>query len=125
MMDYHIHQLQQHHMLKHPPVPKKTSSKAVSNFKTILAKQECLKLSKHAAIRLQERNIHIGEKQWQTISQKVVEARQKGITDSLVVTNDAALLVSTANNTVVTAMGRNEATSRIFTNINGTILINE
>ena len=46
-----------------------------------------------------------------------------GVTDSLVLTKEAALVVSAKNNTVITAMGRDEASSQIFTNINGTILI--
>ncbi|HET7657976.1 MAG TPA: flagellar protein, partial [Bacillales bacterium] len=56
---------------------------------------------------------------------KVLQARQKGITDSLVVTKNAALVVSAKNNTVVTAMDRKEASTHIFTNINGTILMDE
>lgn len=53
------------------------------------------------------------------------EAKQKGVTDSLIMADDAALLVNTKNNTVVTAMDRDEAASKIFTNINGAIVINK
>ncbi|WP_156289068.1 TIGR02530 family flagellar biosynthesis protein [Oceanobacillus salinisoli] len=124
-MDHRIHQVSQQYALQIPTVkkPVKTESKAV--FKDILAEQEVLKVSKHASERMSQRNIQIDEKQWQTIETKIEEARQKGITDSLVVINDAALLVSAENNTVVTAMDMEEASSRIFTNINGTILIND
>jgi flagellar operon protein len=124
-LDHRIHQVPQQHALSIPAVNKSEKNVSV-NFKDILAKeQQGLKISKHAVERLNERNISINENQWRTIEQKVHEAKQKGITDSLVVMNEAALLVSAKNNTVVTALDRDEATSRIFTNINGTILINE
>lgn len=84
-----------------------------------------LNISKHAEQRMNERNIKVGPSQWQTIHQKVLQAKQKGITDSLVVTKNAAFVVSAKNNTVVTAMDRKEANTHIFTNINGTILMDE
>lgn len=84
-----------------------------------------LNISKHAEQRMNERNIKVGPSQWQTIHQKVLQAEQKGITDSLVVTKNAAFVVSAKNNTVVTAMDRKEANTHIFTNINGTILMDE
>lgn len=124
-MDHRIHQLQQHHAMPLPTVKKPDSKSESNSFKDILAGAQELKVSKHAKERLIERNISIDEKQWQEISQKMGEAKQKGVTDSLVLTNDAALLVSMKNDTVVTAMNKAEATSRVFTNINGTILINE
>ena len=46
-----------------------------------------------------------------------------GVKESLVLVDDAALIVSAKNNTVITAMNRAEATAQIFTNINGTILM--
>ncbi|ASN05722.1 TIGR02530 family flagellar biosynthesis protein [Virgibacillus necropolis] len=125
-MDHRIHQTKSH-ALQFPNVNKPLSKQQSTsvNFKDMLVDAQTVKVSKHAKERLQERNITFNDKQWQTITEKMVEARNKGITDSLVVTNDAALLVSTKNHTVVTAMNREEATNKIFTNINGTILINE
>jgi len=108
------------------PSPKQLNkSNPGVEFKQLLQEEETLKVSKHAAKRLDERNVAINESQWQAINEKIHEARKKGITDSLVVLNDAALIVNAKNNTVVTAMDKQEATSRIFTNINGTILMDE
>lgn len=95
------------------------------SFKDVLDQQHQLKISKHANERMSERNISINEKQWQLIQGKMNEAKDKGVTDSLVVLKDAMLVVNTTNNTIVTAMDRDETTSKIFTNINGTILIQE
>ncbi|MCT2534527.1 flagellar protein [Aquibacillus koreensis] len=121
-MDHRIQQVHRHALLpnKTNTVTKQHPTKA---FKDVLSDVQELKISKHAKERLAQRNITIEDTQWEKISEKVAEAKQKGISDSLVVLSNAALLVSAKNNTVVTAMDRSEATSRIFTNINGTILL--
>ncbi|MYL33147.1 flagellar protein [Pontibacillus yanchengensis] len=125
-MDPRIHQLQ--HKPLQLPKTKTTnvSSSNTASFQEVLQKEvESLTISKHARTRLQERNIHIQDNVWETISSKVKEAKAKGVTESLVVTKDAALVVSAKNDTVITAMDRKEAASQIFTNINGTILMED
>lgn len=116
-----IHQL--HQSLPNPSKPQAKNSGI--SFKDVLHDVQNLTISKHANERLENRNISIDEKKWQQISEKMIEAKKKGVTDSLVVTNDAALVVSTKNHTVVTAMARDEASAKIFTNINGTIVMND
>ncbi|WP_117169705.1 TIGR02530 family flagellar biosynthesis protein [Paraliobacillus sediminis] len=121
-MDHRIQQVHQGALL--PKSRSNIQKKQVgTSFQDVLSNVNTLKISKHAQARLTERNIKIDDSKWQQISDKVNEAKQKGITDSLVVTDEATLLVSTKNNTVVTAMDRAEAQSRIFTNINGTIVV--
>lgn len=82
-----------------------------------------LKISKHANDRLMERNIHISDQEWQVVTNKVFEARQKGVNQPLVLMDQAALIVSAKNATVITAMERTEAKEQIFTNIDGTIVL--
>ncbi|MBD8068294.1 TIGR02530 family flagellar biosynthesis protein [Bacillus sp. PS06] len=82
-----------------------------------------LRVSKHAQKRLDERNISLQSSEWTRIGELLKDARAKGINDSLVLTNDAALIINAKNNTVITAMDRTEAKSQIFTNINGTIIL--
>lgn len=82
-----------------------------------------LKISKHASDRLAERNIHISEVEWAHITDKVNEAKSKGIKESLVLMEQAALIVSAKNATVITAMDRMEAKDQLFTNIDGTIVL--
>lgn len=113
------------------PTQLQTKAKQVQTasnpFQTILRQQidsqNELKISKHAEKRLEERGISIEPEKWQVIQNKVQEAKQKGVNDSLVILNNAALIVNAKNNTVVTAMNRNETEGQLFTNINGTILI--
>lgn len=95
-----------------------------AHLQTSIGALDKLSISKHANERLQQRGIVIDETKWQQIEAKVKQARNMGVKESLVLLNDAALIVSAKNNTVITAMDRQEATEQIFTNINGTIVMN-
>ncbi|WP_232732506.1 hypothetical protein [Bacillus sp. mrc49] len=57
------------------------------------------------------------------IEVKADEAKKKSVTESPVITDNAALIISTKNNKVITVMDRDEASAQIFTNINGTIIL--
>ena len=72
---------------------------------------------------MQLRDISITESEWDLISNKVNEAKSKGVNQPLVLLDHAALIISARNNTVITAMDRNEAKEQLFTNIDGTIVL--
>ncbi|MFT8317134.1 MAG: TIGR02530 family flagellar biosynthesis protein [Sporolactobacillus sp.] len=99
----------------------KFQQKLVSQLQTDNGDQ--IKLSKHAKERLETRRIHVSGAEWSQIQQRMQEAHKMGVRDSLVITKEAALVVNTPNNTVITAMNLHDAQSHIFTNIDGTILI--
>lgn len=123
-MDHRIQQVPSHALLQNKQSKIVKTNSQASSFQTVLGQtQTQLKISKHAQDRLNERNINISSDKWNEIADQVKEAKKKGITNSLVITNEATLLVSAKNHTVVTALDRDEAESRIFTNINGTILL--
>ncbi|WP_368504060.1 TIGR02530 family flagellar biosynthesis protein [Alkalihalophilus sp. As8PL] len=122
-------QIQPIHSLPKPFSKKEIPKRQVTDtsFQTVLNNQlhlpNSLKVSRHATERMDKRGIEIDSAKWKAISEKVAEAKQKGITDSLVITDNATLVVSAKNNTVITVLDRNEAKAQIFTNINGTILM--
>ncbi|KAB7668644.1 TIGR02530 family flagellar biosynthesis protein [Bacillus sp. B1-b2] len=95
-----------------------------THLKQSISSLDKLNISKHANERLQQRGIVIDDEKWKVIEEKVGQAKKMGVKESLVLLNDAALIVSAKNNTVITAMDRQEATEQIFTNINGTIVLN-
>lgn len=99
-----------------------TSYSFKDQFRNEIEKTE-LKISKHAKQRMSERDIQIEDNEWAQLQEKVTEAKKKGVNDSLVLMKDVALIVSAKNNTIVTVMNREETKSQIFTNINGTIVI--
>lgn len=116
------------HVPFHPAIHKTSTKVAQSPAKSFIdhlktASAETLKVSKHASERMQERNIEISEEQWQNLQEKVFEAQQKGIKQPLVLMDQAALIVSAKNSTIITALDRQEAKSQIFTNIDGTIVL--
>ncbi|MBX8946181.1 MULTISPECIES: TIGR02530 family flagellar biosynthesis protein [Lysinibacillus] len=116
-----------HRVPLHPSI-RSTQPKPINtqqSFKAHLqeaSKQE-LKVSKHANERIIERKINITEQEWQVVSDKVFEAHSKGVKQPLVLMDQAALIVSAKNATVITAMDRTEAKQQLFTNIDGTIVL--
>ncbi|GAB0167162.1 TIGR02530 family flagellar biosynthesis protein [Lysinibacillus sp. CTST325] len=117
-----------HRVPLHPSI-RQTQSKPINSqqsFKAHLQEatnQQELKVSKHAHERIMERKIAISEQEWQAVSDKVFEAHSKGVKQPLVLMDQAALIVSAKNATVITAMDRTEAKQQIFTNIDGTIVL--
>ena len=106
-----------------PVKPTQNSGKSFSEHLNIAVQPEALKISKHAKDRLAERNIDISEVEWAHVTEIVAEAKSKGIIDSLVLMEQAALIISAKNSTVITAMDRKEAKDQLFTNIDGTIVL--
>ncbi len=117
------------HIPYHPPlqptVKTNTSQVSKQSFSEHLkqATTQELKISKHASERLNERNITISDTEWQKITEKVFEAKDKGVNQPLVILDQAALIVSAKNATVITALDRSEAKQQLFTNIDGTIVL--
>lgn len=117
------------HIPYHPPIQPtvKQNSSQISKQSFIdhlkQATGESLKISKHASERLNERNISISDREWQQITEKVFEAKDKGVKQPLVLLEQAALIVSAKNATVITALDRTEARQQLFTNIDGTIIL--
>lgn len=82
-----------------------------------------LKFSKHAAMRLQTRNINLSREQNERLESGVRKAGEKGIHDSLVIVDSLAFIVNIPNKTVVTALDKSEADESIFTNIDGAVIM--
>ncbi|RIW36461.1 flagellar protein [Bacillus salacetis] len=104
-------------------LPSKTFAETLKE--TLNSKEDSLSISKHADSRLKQRGIMIPAETWKEVESKVAQAKLKGVKDSLVLLDNAALIVSAKNSTVITAMNRKEAASQIFTNIDGTIIIDK
>jgi flagellar operon protein len=104
-------------------LPQKTFAETLKE--TVNAKGETLTISKHADSRMKQRGIEINGETWREVESKVAQAKLKGVKESLVLLDNAALIISAKNSTVITAMDRQEAGSQIFTNIDGTIIIDK
>ncbi|KOS63004.1 flagellar protein [Lysinibacillus agricola] len=123
MDKFSIHRVPLHPSIRQTqPKPLQTQQSFKAHLQEATNQQE-LKVSKHAHERIIERNIEITEQEWQVVSDKVFEAHSKGVKQPLVLMDQAALIVSAKNATVITAMDRTEAKQQIFTNIDGTIVL--
>jgi flagellar operon protein len=83
------------------------------NFRDVL-------FSKHAALRLDSRDIQLSDDQIARLGTAIGKAHEKGIRDSLVLMDDVALVVNVRSRTVITAMNRQE---NVFSNIDGAVII--
>ncbi len=77
--------------------------------------------SKHASMRLNDRNVSLSSEQIKRVENGIHKASQKGINDSLVLVDDIALVVNVKNKVVITAM--NNENENIFTNIDGAVIV--
>lgn len=97
-----------------------------ASFQDILKQKlgtESLKFSKHASVRLEQRGINLTKNQMDRLEDGAKRAEQKGIKDSLVIVDQLAFIVNVPNNTVITAMDSNEASTNVFTNIDGAVIM--
>lgn len=79
--------------------------------------------SKHASMRLQNRNINLTDAQNARLQHGVEQADKKGIQESLVLIDSLAFIVNVPSRTVVTAMEQSETTENVFTNIDGAVIM--
>ncbi|MEN9723562.1 MAG: hypothetical protein RJB38_1548 [Pseudomonadota bacterium] len=82
-----------------------------------------LKFSAHASQRLTNRKIQFDPGMMSKINEAVDKAAAHGLEDTLVLTPNAALIVSASNRTVITVMDRDQLRGNVFTNIDGAVVI--
>ncbi len=82
-----------------------------------------LKFSAHATQRLKDRKIALDPMTMAKVRDAIDKAEAKGVEDTLVLTSDAALIVSVKNRTVITAMDRGSLAGNVFTNIDGAVIV--
>jgi flagellar operon protein len=96
-----------------------------TDFKEVLDDQlKDLKISGHAAKRLKERNLEMDPLEFLKLKEAVSQLRKKGGNDSLVITGKAAYIIDIKNQTIVTAMDKENMENNVFTKIDSTMVIN-
>ena len=84
---------------------------------------EALKFSNHAVDRMRLRGISFSPEQMAKIESAVGKAAAKGAKESLLLTDDAALIVSVKDKTVVTVMDKTSLKENVFTNIDSAVMV--
>ena len=82
----------------------KTSFSDILNSKL----KKDINISKHANVRLAERNITLSDEDMGKLSDAFDKAKYKGATDSVILYKDLAFVASIKNRTIITAMPKGE-----------------
>jgi len=90
-------------------------------FNNRLEENSSVHFSKHASMRLNDRNVSLSSEQIKRVESGIDKASKKGINDSLVLVDDVALVVNVKNKVVITAMS--SGTDSVFTNIDGAVIV--
>ena len=103
---------------------KKTNADTESFADVFERKQanENIRFSKHASVRLSDRNIELTDSQIDRLNAGTQQAGKKGINESLVLVDQLAFIVNVKNNTVITAMDSSDADENVYTNIDGAVI---
>jgi flagellar operon protein len=82
-----------------------------------------LQFSNHALERMSRRQIHFTPEQITKIEQAMQKAADKGAKETLVLTDESALIVNLKDNKVVTVMDKAMLKENVFTNIDSTVFV--
>ena len=103
------------------PADKGTSFDAV--LQQELSRQSEVKFSKHAAERLQMRNIHLTKDDLNKLNEAVNKAAEKGVKETLIIMGNAAFIANVKNKMIITAAAEDNLKNNVFTNIDGAVII--
>lgn len=92
-------------------------------FQQEIQKNKEIKFSKHAEERIQSRNIQLTSIELHKLEEAVAKVAAKGAKESLVLMDQVALVVSVKNNTVITAVAKENLKENVFTNIDSAIVL--
>ena len=114
--------------LRVPDIKRELQSKSVpgnkqASFKDVLGNtlEKQVQFSKHANMRLNDRNIVLTGDQMARVEDGIVKADEKGIRDSLMLVDNLALIVNIKSRTVVTAINREN--QNVFSQIDGAVIV--
>ena len=129
--DFYSPQLRKQNNLKQKQNLKDIAEKGESTeFREFLQKnisgenEEGVKISNHAMKRLHERKLEMDGEEFFKLKEAIDKLKTKGGKDSLVITNKAAYIVDVDNETVVTAMDKNDMSENVVTKIDSTLFVN-
>ena len=82
-----------------------------------------LKFSNHAVDRMRSRGVSFSPEDMGRIQNGVAKAAAKGSKETLLITDQAAMIVSVKDRTVVTVMDKASLKENVFTNIDSTVMV--
>jgi flagellar operon protein len=104
-----------------------TKQTAKADFKAalddVVARSQKLTFSAHARARLFSRGVQLTDAKLQQLSDAIDKAQSKGARESLVLTGDAAYVVSVKNRTVITAFDPGSLRDGVVTSIDSAVIV--
>jgi flagellar operon protein len=91
-------------------------------LRTRLERETGVSFSSHVMNRLSERGVTLRNDEIVRLADAVDKAEAKGVTDSLIMLDDKAFIVSVRNRTVITALSGDAMRNNVFTNIDGAVI---
>ncbi len=105
----------------------KESGNEKSSFKAILEekieKTSDVNFSQHAVKRAVDHNIELTDESLERLNKGVKLAEEKNLEEPLILIGQTAFLVNVKNNTVITTVDSNDLSGKVFTNIDGTVIV--
>jgi flagellar operon protein len=108
---------------RQPSVDKANQGSFKDMFSRELAGTQELTFSKHARERLFSRGIELPDDLLRDIGSAVDKAKAKGSRETLVLTEEVALVVSVENRTVITAFDREHLRDGVVTSIDSAVIL--
>ena len=113
---------------QHQAKAKKTGKPNGQQFQGLLQQElakagKALKISAHAQQRLDEGQMQFSDKELQRLSKAIKLASEKGSKESLILMDNAAVIVSIKNNTLITVVGNDRMKENVFTNIDSAVIV--
>jgi len=108
-------------------LPQAPAEKSGTSFKEMfsaeLAGDRGVTFSKHASERLFSRGIELDDTTLNRIADAIDKAEVKGSKETLVLTNEAALVIAVKNRTVITAFDRDHLREGVVTSIDSAVIL--
>ncbi len=92
-------------------------------FSRELADSRGVVFSRHARERLYSRGIEFSDEQLTRVAEALDKAEAKGSKETLILTDETALVVSVANRTVITAFDRENLREGVVTSIDSAVIL--
>lgn len=110
---------------RRPGAPKTTGPKGdfKSTLDQALDRHPGVSFSAHARARLYSRGVQLDQTKLDALSQAIDKAEAKGARESLVLSDDAAYVVSVKNRLVITAFDRDNLRDGVFTSIDSAVIL--
>ena len=104
-------------------VPKAGGDTFKEMFSSEMAGERSINFSRHASERLYSRGIELDDDKLGKIADAIDKAEIKGSRETLILTDEAALVVSVKNRTVITAFDRDNLREGVITAIDSAVII--